>query len=138
MRISFTVLGDPKAQKRHRSARVGKFIKMYDPSSKDKDDFLWLAHQNAPTTPSTLPINLFIKFYFQRPKSHYKTGKLSNELKPTAAIMHSSKPDIDNLTKFCMDAMNHIYYKDDGQICMLKVTKLYSDHPRTEIEIEEF
>ena len=136
MSIKLIVYGEPKTQKRHRSARMGKIIKHYDPSSKDKDDFLWIVQQQRPQKPFEQPIKVTFEFYFSRPKSHYGTGSKSAILKTTAPEWHTSKPDTDNLQKFCMDAMNKVFWKDDSYICQSHTIKKYSDTPRIEITIE--
>lgn len=131
------VYGDPKAQKRHRSTRAGKFIRQYDPSSKDKEDFLLIIQKERPHEPIKGAIMLEVSFYSARPKSHYKTGKNAGLLREDAPVMNAHKPDIDNLLKFIMDAMNGVFYKDDGQIVTIIVNKFYSPNPRTEIGISE-
>ena len=133
--IRLTVHGDPKAQKRHRHASMGKFVKVYDPSSADKTDFYWICHNNKPSEPFTTPLQVDIGLYFARPKSHYGTGKNSHIRKATAPIFHTSKPDIDNCVKFILDALNKFFWKDDSQIWSLKVKKSYDNNPRTEITI---
>lgn len=46
--------------------------------------------------------------------------------------------DIDNLTKCVQDALNKIAYKDDRQISILTVQRLFDkENPRTEISIQE-
>lgn len=130
--ISFEVLGEPKALKRH---RMGKGFN-YDPSKNDKSDFLWQVKKNAPPTPLDQPIHLKITFSFPRPKSHYGTGKNSTVLKATAPIYHTARPDIDNLIKFVCDALNTVYWKDDSCICLTEALKVYTDGtPKTEVEI---
>jgi len=135
MKIELTVLGEPKSQKRHRSTKVGGFIRQYDPSSADKGDFLSIVQSQAPQQPFTTPVSLFITFYFTRPKSHFRTGTNSHVLKPTAPLYHTGKPDIDNCIKFIMDALNKVYWKDDGQVYSCRVLKYYDDKPRTELTI---
>jgi len=49
-------------------------------------------------------------------------------------ILHQS--DLDNLDKFVMDCLNLIFYQDDSQIYSKQSIKLYSNVPRTEIELE--
>ena len=137
MSIEITVLGEPKAQKRHRHARRGNFIATYDPSSADKGDFLSIVQRSAPEKPFDCPIKVDAAFYFSRPKSHFKTGKNSHLLKDNVAVWHTSRNDCDNLLKFVMDAMNKIYWKDDATISQCTVKKQYSDNPRTEIKITE-
>lgn len=132
--INLTILGDPTAQKRHRTVRMGTFNRQYDPGAGDKADFLSVIQQYAPETPLLTPLRVDFHFYFMRPKAHYNSKGV---LKPTAPLWHTSKKDIDNCMKFCMDAMNKIYWKDDGQICYTISLKQYSEKPRTEIMISE-
>ena len=49
------------------------------------------------------------------------------------------KPDIDNLIKFALDALQgkEGYIVDDSQVVRIYAEKLYSDDPRTEIMIVE-
>lgn len=133
--IVIKVKGEPTAQKRHRSVRMGSFNRQYDPSASDKGDFLSLVQKNAPETPYNVPLHVELQFYFSRPKSHYKTGKNAHLLKDNPPRYHVSRPDVDNLTKFVMDALNKVYWKDDSYISSLVVNKFYSDTPRTVIEV---
>jgi Holliday junction resolvase RusA-like endonuclease len=133
--IKLSILGEPKAQKRHRHVRMGNFVRQYDPSAADKGDFLSIVQYNAPKEPFCAPLAVAIRFYFTRPKSHFKTGKNSHIMKDTAPLWHTSKPDVDNMAKFLMDSLNKIYWKDDSYISECWVTKQYDDKPRTEIDI---
>ena len=135
--IKIKVLGEPAAQKRHRTVQVKgmKFPMNYDPSSSDKADFLSLIHEHAPATPFTVALRVDVFFYFTRPASHYGTGSKSGILKPSAPLWKISKPDRDNLDKFVMDSMNKIYWKDDSVVCAGEIIKKYDENPRTEIII---
>ena len=133
--IKLSILGEPKAQKRHRHVRMGNFVRQYDPSASDKGDFLSIVQYNAPKEPFAVPLAIAIRFYFTRPKSHFKTGKNSHVMKDTAPLWHTSKPDVDNMAKFLMDSLNKIYWKDDSYIADCWITKQYDDKPRTEIDI---
>ena len=135
-RISFEVLGDPKAQKRHRSARIGKGIRNYDPSAKEKQDFLLTVQQQAPKHPVSDPIKMTMCFYFGRAKSHFGTGANSGKLKKTASLIHKSKPDIDNLQKWVLDSLNGVFYTDDCLIYDIRATRYYSDKPRVFVRME--
>jgi Holliday junction resolvase RusA-like endonuclease len=53
----------------------------------------------------------------------------------SAGDPHLKRPDIDNLTKYVMDMLNGVVYKDDSQIYTLTVNKMYSKRPLTEIFI---
>ena len=62
-----------------------------------------------------------------RPKSHFRTGKYYGMLKNTAPLHHVKTPDLDNLVKFVLDAMNKVFYVDDSQVTEIITTKEYSD-----------
>lgn len=47
------------------------------------------------------------------------------------------KPDIDNVQKIILDALNGIAYRDDAQVATITATKHYSIDPRVEIVVEE-
>lgn len=79
-------------------------------------------------------ISLNVTFYMPRPKKHYRTGKYARLLKKDSPFWHSTKPDIDNLVKFVMDALQGILWSDDCKIVRLETSKIYSKKPRTEIE----
>lgn len=49
----------------------------------------------------------------------------------------SVKPDVDNLAKLYLDSANGILWEDDKQISCLKVSKHYSEKPRTVIQVME-
>ena len=49
----------------------------------------------------------------------------------------TKKPDIDNVEKIILDALNGIAYDDDKQVVEEASSKLYSDVPRVEIEVYE-
>jgi Holliday junction resolvase RusA-like endonuclease len=136
MEIKLTILGEPKAQARHRHFTRGKFSGTYDPSKDKKTTFASIIQESAPKEPIIEPIVLELYFYMARPKNHYGTGKKASFLKDSAPEFHSGRPDIDNLIKFCQDAMNKIFWHDDGQICGVIASKKYSERPRTEILIK--
>ena len=113
------------------------FPMQVDPSKNDKANFLAMALQNKPAVPLDCPLKLSMSFAFDRPKSHYRTGKNSHELKENAPFLHTSAPDCDNLAKFVCDALNGIFWKDDRVICMLVVEKHYASVPQTRILITD-
>lgn len=130
--ITFTVDGVPIAQKRHRAkiiyrAVFGRFRKkipvplMYDPSADDKENFLKKALQYAPDKPLKGPISLHVTFNMPPAKDL------------SSLYLHATKPDIDNLAKFVMDALAGKFWVDDCQICYTTFNKVHSGHPRTDI-----
>jgi Holliday junction resolvase RusA-like endonuclease len=72
-------------------------------------------------------------FWFERPKSHSKIRRARAEPK-------TSRPDIDNLVKLGLDALNGVAYIDDGQVYWLNAEKRYvgpDEQPGTEILVTE-
>lgn len=49
----------------------------------------------------------------------------------------TKKPDIDNIAKSILDALNKLAYRDDTQVVTLHMEKHYAEDPRVEVEIEE-
>jgi Holliday junction resolvase RusA-like endonuclease len=72
------------------------------------------------------PVSLCIEFYFSKPKSAPKKRRY-----PTV------KPDIDNLLKTVLDAMNGLVFKDDKQVVDCRVSKHYGQVPKIRIEAYE-
>lgn len=73
--------------------------------------------------------------YFGVPKSTKKSDKenmINNVISPT------KKPDIDNIIKIVLDAMNKFAFKDDTQITKLEVEKKYGVEEKIYIKIEEY
>lgn len=50
---------------------------------------------------------------------------------------HITRPDIENLAKSVLDALNEVCYLDDSQICELYLRKIYSDAPHIYISIHK-
>jgi len=131
------VLGEPKAQARHRHFKRGDFSGSYDPSKTNKNTFASVLHEGAPKELLDCAMSMDLTFYMPRPKNHFKINKQGTFLKDNAPEWHTGRPDIDNLIKFVQDALNGLYYRDDAKICQIIARKLYSDKPRTVIMISD-
>lgn len=69
-----------------------------------------------------------ILFAFPRPKTHYRSGRFSDELKPGAPIRHTQKPDLDKLTRSTWDALTTAgIIRDDAQIPDAHIRKIWID-----------
>lgn len=117
-----TIKFEPVSLKRHRHRMKGG---TYDPSKKEKDEFVKLISDMLPQKMKN-PIKCVLKFYCKRPKTHYRTGKYSNELKETAPEYNTNNKDLDNMVKFVLDALNDKLYVDDSQIIEITCSKLYA------------
>jgi Holliday junction resolvase RusA-like endonuclease len=119
-----TIHFEPVSLKRHRHRLKGG---TYDPSKKDKDDFI-KAIENFPTEKMTKPIRCTLHFYCKRPKNHYKTGKNSHVLKDSSPKYNINNKDLDNMVKFVLDALNDKLYTDDSLIIEINCSKLYAEN----------
>ena len=68
-----------------------------------------------------------LTFRMPRPKSHYWTGRRAHELRPDAPTWHTSRPDVDKLTRAVLDALSGVWWVDDSQVAMVTASKAYSD-----------
>ena len=79
-----------------------------------------------------IPLNVQILFGMPIPESFSKKKKLACIV---GDIRHVKKPDLDNLTKSVLDALNNVAWNDDAQIVSLNISKGYSKLPHIEIKI---
>lgn len=131
----FHIAGIPKAQGRVRFARVGKFVKAYDPaeSREHKENLRAQIAACRPAYWPNGPIALTVSFELPRPQSHYtKKG-----LRPLAPPYCYVKPDASNMLKLVEDACNGLLWRDDAQVVKVECIKVYADGPpQTNIRVE--
>lgn len=136
------VPGEPKGQPRPRAfARNGK-ARVYDPGTAEHwKSCVAAAMRDRLTFTFMGPVYLCLNFVMPRPKSHYRTGKHSGELRDTAPFWHTGKPDYDNLAKAVTDALTTLRaWVDDAQVAEARVTKRYAgpdERPGCWVRIEE-
>ncbi|KKK49189.1 hypothetical protein LCGC14_3137560, partial [marine sediment metagenome] len=112
------------------------YARTYDPSESDKADLLALCRDYAPPHPIQGPVLLGALFRMPLPKgapkyirkvveatdkyamSEYTISVLMDCLNegPLSKVLHTKRPDVDNLVKLVKDALNGIYWKDDSQV----------------------
>jgi len=74
----------------------------------------------------TGPVGIIINFKLPRPKSHFRTGKYAEQVRPGAPKYPITKPDYLKLTRSTEDALTGILWVDDAQICEAEHTKDYA------------
>lgn len=67
-------------------------------------------------SPTSGPVEVYLRFYLRVPKSLPKTKKK----RPT------KRPDIDKLARSALDALTGVIFEDDSQVCKLAATKSYA------------
>lgn len=69
-------------------------------------------------------VDVQVRFYTRRPKTHYGTGRNAGVLKPTAPLYCTNTPDVDKLVRSTLDGLKEAgVYRDD---CL--VAKLTAEH----------
>ena len=88
------------------------------------------AHPDAPKYDSAVAVH--VECYVPIPKSDSKAkraDKISGQTPCTA------KPDIDNVVKSVLDALNGVAWEDDKQVNSIWAIKMYSDRPRLVVTV---
>ena len=139
--IKITIPGRPIEQKRPRACVRGAHGAIYTTQQAEQFTVRAMAAEQLPAgyQPPFGVLSATIVFYLPRPRSHMGTGRNRSRPRPSAPLAPAVKPDIDNLVKFVLDALNGTLFVDDSQIVALSARKHYADDrlgPRTEIRIE--
>lgn len=144
--IAFCVVGNPVAKGRPRfmarpyidnDGKPKAFTQAYTPTktAAAEDDFKTQALRHRPAKIITSDISINVRVYRCIPKSFSGKKAISAE---AGTIRPGTRPDIDNYFKLICDALNGIMWQDDALIVEARVQKLYSNNPRTEVEIEYY
>lgn len=137
MILEYLVIGTPKPQARPKffrnragymgtySPKTDWFNIVYSETLKQKE-FLDKSNEKLK---GALSVDLY--FYLPIPKSVSKKQR-------EKMFYVTKKPDIDNLVKAVLDAINYTnLWEDDSRIASLKAIKAYSDNPSCRIRIQE-
>ena len=130
--VIFTVKGDPVGKQRPRFSRG----RTYTP--KKTVDYESLIASKASqamgsSEPLQTPVAIFIWISHAIPASYSKKRKEAC----LNGLDWPKKPDLDNVAKVFLDAMNGIVYKDDVQVVKLRVSKRYDTDSRVDVLVRE-
>ena len=119
--------------------RFGKNNHVYTPDkTKNYESSVGLLVKNAIQNAQSKieidkPLTVDLTFSFKPPESWVN----SKRLEATSGLTkHITVPDLDNLIKAVLDALNGIAYNDDKQIVELKAKKIYAAEDSVNITIE--
>lgn len=146
--LSFTVLGRPQ-QRGSKSPFVyrGKDGKhrasMCDDNKKSK---AWMQEVRSAAYAAFVdrfgedrlfdgPLVLNALFFFQRPKSHFGSGKNSSELKESAPAYHFQSPDLAKLIRALEDAMTGVVWVDDRLVFRYDCSRHWADNGPERVEV---
>lgn len=132
--LAWTVLGEPQPKKRGRIVKLktGYTIKKHPDTERAEQVFALLSNAYLPSEPITGPVEVSIRFVFEVTPS-WPAWKRSAAL--AGRYLHTKKPDLDNLVKLVLDALNGLAWVDDTQVVAGKLVKAYGETARTDVEI---
>jgi Holliday junction resolvase RusA-like endonuclease len=87
------------------------------------------------TLPWEDPLGLAVIFTLRRPKGHFGTGRNARNLKPTAALWPTVKPDASKLVRAIEDALTGVVWTDDARVVEQLVTKRYGEPEGAHVEV---
>lgn len=131
MELQFIVPGEPQGKGRPRFGNG----RTYTPAKTIAYEKLIAGKAaEALSCPATaLPCYVRIDAYKGIPKSWTRAKRL----RAMEGQEIPGKPDLDNVAKAVLDALNGVVYADDVQVTRLLVTKQYSLEPRLVVTVKE-
>ena len=133
--VSFTVPGPPKGKARARTVRTkdGRTFSYTPDGTVLYENLIKTCYYQTGVNPfGADELRATIIAYYPIAKS---TSKKKRQQMLAGLIRPTKKPDLDNVIKSILDALNKVAYHDDTQIVSLSVEKFYSDSPRVEVAI---
>jgi Holliday junction resolvase RusA-like endonuclease len=130
-RVRLVVPGKPQQWARAEGGKTGhRFTPAHVAKQMDLIRLAW-ERDGGFRFPDATPLELHCGFFYERPKSHYGTGRNAGVLKSWAVDLEPiSRPDLDNLLKLLGDSLNNLAFDDDSRITLGSHIKHYL--PRTE------
>ncbi len=132
----FEIIGEIKGKARPRlNTYTGSIY-----TSKETKDYEKLIKQYFIIKyPRYIPLEnrIYVKIvaYLKIPKN---TTKKNRDLIDQGVLSPTKKPDIDNIVKIILDALNKMAFKDDNQITKLEIEKVYAEEEKIYVKIEEY
>jgi Holliday junction resolvase RusA-like endonuclease len=139
MQCTILIPGKPQGKDRPRFVRATG--RAYTPAetlrAEERIRSAW-SEVGGPVMLGPLAVSIFADT--PRPKGHYlKSGELSAEGR-RHPYPDNQKPDLDNVAKLCLDALNGAAFKDDVQVIHMHTYRFWSApgyEGHTAIEIKE-
>jgi len=125
--ITISISGQPVAKGRPQFVKAtGIAITPKKTRAWEKDARQVARMQMSGRKPIEGPVQLTVIAFFV-PSMSWPTWKQEAAL--NGQVVHTAKPDLDNLVKAAKDAMNGIVWLDDAQVASSSERKCYGDRP---------
>lgn len=129
--VAFTVPGLPVAKGRARVGMIAGKARMFTPAKTVAyEGMIAFAAQEAMDGEPLMegPLSVDVTAVFPIPASWSKK-------RVAAAVWHTGRPDGDNLLKAVGDGLNGIVWKDDSQVAIATIKKIYGAAPMLSVEV---
>lgn len=130
--MKFEIIGQPTGKARPRVTRWGTHntekTVLYE-------NLVKISYQEQCGEYTEKPLEVYITVLYDIPKS---TPKKNIPLMLDGRLTPCKKPDIDNIAKIILDALNGVAYKDDTQVISLRIDKHYSEQAKVIVNINEY
>lgn len=134
--IRFEIQTAPRPKPRHRIGIIGGQPRAIPDKQGEADErtVIALAAPHAPPTPFEGAVCVSLTFYTQ-PAASWPSWRRDAAL--AGQVMPTGRPDVDNLVKLVLDALNRSgrWWRDDAQVVEVHARKCFSERPRTEVEV---
>lgn len=126
---TFFVRGNPRGKARPRFAHGHAYT---DDRTRDYERLVQQTFLAAGGKRLHGPVSVSIKVHFGVPD---RWNKAARELAFRGKLAATRKPDIDNIAKIILDALNGVAWEDDVQVVNLSIGKAYSDEPSVSVTV---
>lgn len=140
MEVSFSVPGKPQGKARARTVKNRKTGNSfsYTPEQtilyENQIKSMYIGQAKGYLFERGTPVAIRMTARFLPPAS---TSKKKQRQMLEGEILPQKKPDIDNIVKTVLDALNGVAYQDDTQVIQVSAVKVYSAVECVDVTIEE-
>lgn len=136
MLYEFEVVGDIVGKER---PRVNRYTNMVYTPNRTKDyemlikQYFLIKYPKHKLLENRISVEIIAFLKIPKNTSKKKTNDMLEGI-----ISPTKKPDIDNIAKSVLDALNKFVFKDDNQVSKLSVEKRYAEEEKIYIKVEEY
>jgi Holliday junction resolvase RusA-like endonuclease len=133
----FTIPGKPVGKGRPRATARGGFVRLYTPETTVEWErtVRLLAAQSVPDNWSIDGCYTVLICIRRKPPMAFKKAK--RQQLAECHMPAPGKPDLDNVAKSILDAMNGETWRDDSQVTSLFITSQYAEEHSVTVHYEE-
>lgn len=134
--FTFTIDGEVVGKMRPKATAFGGHARVYTPAKQINNEnwirmeYLRQAKEKEFDGFGDKPLKIEIYLHLHVPKS---LSKKKHEEALSGRLMPTKKPDLDNIEKTILDALNNVAFDDDRQVISLHATKDYANRDYTQV-----